>query len=504
VVTLSRLSVGRPLPGALPAFVPIDDGQRAVLRSNARRATPKAVLEEALDRYEASLAERLETVHPGDPDALGLRPVPGAEKIEGGTKPMFEMIDRDGRPYLLKAAPAFLVDAEILSYQIARALGRPAVPAIRCEIALDNSIKVSGVLRPKLHFDQHEQLAADTRKWTPLQREVMVRGHPLEWLLDNLDSHEGQYALIDGVGYPLNIDWDRSFEHLGTSRLSRYSRHRPWLPNLKNFLYADYVAGRVDLDFTGLLREAERIRDLPAEAILPKLEAYAEARDWTEARKKRFVKRMAQRKENIVEEFTAFVNRLQSEREARTGLVAGEGWSPLRLLVRRAKDRFAHVEQSIRLGPIGEGLREMKKNQAGFEEIERAAAAPKDALFRSRLPLPFDAVPIGVQDGLLSVDGDLLHTEDNEVIDVVLMPDGELLGATRASDEPPSHAWLAGGGAVAAAAELRSDQGKVVELADRQSDYPLSEAHFAQLLAEMAERKIPMDSARVVTNNSDE
>ena len=511
MLSVPRLTIGRLQPVEGPSLVPLLAKEKAVLRSGARHAVPADVLDRAIRSYEEKLSRTLEAMHPRSPELLGLMPAPGAEKIAGGTKPMFELEARDGSRFLLKAAPPELVDAEILGYEIARALERPAVPAVRCEIDVEGGGRVSGVLRPKLEFDPTEQLPTDTRAWSPLQREVMLRGHPLEWLLDNLDGHEGQYALLDGIGYPLNIDWDRALEHEGTTRLSRHSKHRPWLPNLKNFLYADYVSGRIDLDFSGMLREAERIRDLPLKKFYRRLYSYAESRGWSDVRRDRFVDRMIHRKQNIVPEFTAFVQRLESEREARTGLVPGKGWSVWSLLARSAKDGIARVEQQVRLSPLGDSLREMSKRQAAIGRIDwssepvhggrvRRAEAPKDALFHSRLPLPFDAIPSAVQDGLLSLDGDLLDTADNEVVDVVLMPDGQLFGAARDSSSPPTHAWLAGGGPVAAAAEMKGEHGKLVELSDHQTDYPLSEAHFAQLLDEITDRKVAIDHARVLTN----
>ena len=184
-----------------------------------------------------------------------------------GSKPILMLRDDAGERWVFKAADPPLALAEQAAYRL-RTLGeRPCVPALATEIPLPDVGLASGVLKPFVELASDAELTIDTVRWTDLQRAVMLREHVWEWWLGDLDANAGQYALFGPERYPVKLDWDRALCPIRPGPPSRFDRYRPMLPNVRGFLYADWLENEIELDLHHLMIEARHIARLPSERV---------------------------------------------------------------------------------------------------------------------------------------------------------------------------------------------------------------------------------------------
>ncbi|MEQ9498726.1 MAG: hypothetical protein RIT81_17745 [Deltaproteobacteria bacterium] len=233
-----------------------------------------------------------------------------------GTKPIHFLEDADGDAFVLKVAPPALVAAEIFADRLRTLAGRPSCPVVAKTIELDGET-LSGALKPRLDVDFGRHLPIDTQQWSALQRAVVLRDHPWDWLLLNIDTHLEQYVLTGEEDVPLNVDWDRAmFQPTeGRRRLDRFEEHRLFTRSpLKNHLYDDYIGRRIDLDLSLLTREAARIDALPNEDVAPLVRDLLAALE-PDDRPPRFLMQFLARKHTLVDDFDRFADRLDAERE---------------------------------------------------------------------------------------------------------------------------------------------------------------------------------------------
>jgi hypothetical protein len=299
-------------------------------------------------RQSASIGARV--FYPTEPEAQRL-----------GSKPLWSLRDAQGRRFVLKLADPALLAAEQAAYELRRLARRPAVPARIVEIDVEGFGRVQGLLKPFLEFDPARELPSDTRTWSELQRRVLLLEHAWEWFLDNLDTNTSQYALLGEEGYPLNIDWDRSFALDGGSPLDRFAKYRATLPNARTFLYADYVEGRIGLKFRLLEREAQRIRRLPREQVRRIVEPLARARHADPERVEELVRRTLLRQANIEHEVRFFIHSLKQERRQLAVARRLKVKDRLRGIARLAWKRWQVALDAAARGPIGSAGRHLVK-----------------------------------------------------------------------------------------------------------------------------------------------
>jgi hypothetical protein len=318
--------------------------------------------ENSVDRLGARIREALEARHLASVETELLRPLDAADAERSGSKPLIRLTDPQGRRYVLKLAPAELVAAEVCAYELRSLGGRPSVPVRAVDVALPGGARASGVLKTFLEFDLELQLSNDSRTWSELQRCVILREHAWDWFLDNMDTNTTQYALLGVEGYPLNIDWDRSFASEAQSEFSRFAKYRSTLPNARTFLYSDYVEGRVLLNFAFLRQEARLIRKLPTEAVRRSLRAYALRRyPGDPAQAEQFVLRAIERKRRIEREAEEFVRRLRAERAVLAGAPQEDLLGKVALFPRFAWNHWQKALDTIGRGPVGTTARRALK-----------------------------------------------------------------------------------------------------------------------------------------------
>jgi hypothetical protein len=229
-----------------------------------------------------------------------------------GSQPQYALEDAAGRRYLFKLAPSEQIAAEVFAGRV-RELGRQLhVPAVRRTLLLDGSPRV-GLLQPRV--DVVGALPKDPRQWTAVQCESVLRDHPWEWIVGNLDTHVDQYVLVGDHGLPINIDWDRSLLDLEGDAPTRFDRRSATILPAHNHLYAEYVGGRIELDFFGMRREAHRIAAIPFGQLREFLDAWAAETQASPELRARVTDRLRQRHDSIARAFDEFVVGLERERD---------------------------------------------------------------------------------------------------------------------------------------------------------------------------------------------
>jgi hypothetical protein len=163
-----------------------------------------------------------------------------------------------------------------------------------------------------------ERLPTSPKEWTDIQCETMLREHPWEWLLGNLDTHIDQYVLYGPGKLPLNIDWDHALRDLHLEELDRFTKRSAAVAPIRNALYDAFAAGSIELDFSGMRREVRRIARLD-DAKLRRLLS-----DWSRARGNEgeidtadATHLFLQRKRAIGTRFRRFIRSLLRERRLR-------------------------------------------------------------------------------------------------------------------------------------------------------------------------------------------
>lgn len=327
----------------------------------------------ALERLEREVAERVDAGQLASVEADALRPLDG-EAGRMGSKPLFHLEDGQGQRFVFKVGEPALMTAEEIAYRLRRLGGRAAVPARRMRIRLPvegESRELDGLLKPFLEFDVERELETDTTTWSEVTRRVMLREQAWEWFLDNLDTNTSQYAILDPHEYPLNIDWDRSFATAATAELTRFAKYKPQLPNARTFLYADYVEGKIHLDFSVLEREARRIRSMPEPRARELLEEYAAVAFAEPSEAASFVTRALDRKRQISGVVARFVGELRRERRAHQAASARGFVARARVALLVLWDRWQLVLNAVLRGPVGHAGRALLKFLRGRASLPR-------------------------------------------------------------------------------------------------------------------------------------
>lgn len=239
-----------------------------------------------------------------------------AERPAAGSRPACVVRSPDGRRFFFKSSPPGHVAAEILSFDVRRLGRRPAVATAARSLELPGLGEVAGMVQP---FLEHagDRLPTDPCVWSELQREVMLREHPWEWLLGNLDTHVDQYVLFGPAHMPLNIDWDHALEDLSIEHLDRFTKRNPAVAPIRNALYDAYARGDVALDFAGVRHQVRRIARLDERALRRALAAWAERAGVEEAVHRDVAERLIRRKRGIGPTFRVLLRDLRRERLAR-------------------------------------------------------------------------------------------------------------------------------------------------------------------------------------------
>ena len=314
-----------------------------------------------VERLGDRIASALESRNLASVDTARLRPT-DSELARPGTKLLLTLADPKGHEYVLKIAEPALVAAEVCAYELRQLGRRPVVPVRAVTVEVPSGGIVGGALKPFIEVDPEARLSNDTRTWSELQRSVMLREHAWEYLLDNLDTNAGQYALLGAESYPIDMDWDRAFASDGTSRLSRFAKYRSTLPNARTFLYVDYVEARISLNFGFLRAEARHIRRLPESRVREILERYAAVRFGTDAAAAReFVSRVLDRKRTIERDVQRFIGELRAERrELSVGKPRGLAVRT-RALGRRFWNTWQKALDAVGRGSVGTAARHVLK-----------------------------------------------------------------------------------------------------------------------------------------------
>lgn len=290
-------------------------------------------------------------------EVLPLELVPN-DGPSAGSRPQTVFRDEQDRHYLFKLAPPEQIAAELFAARLRALARRLHVPVARRTLELPELGGVTGMLQPMIPVVG--ALDPDPLCWSRLQHEQLLREHPWEWLLGNLDTHIDQYVLVGDHRLPINIDWDHSLCDLGQTRLTRFNRRSATIAPIRNLLYAEYVVGRIDLDFFGMALQVRKVAELPDAAIVELINLYAAELELSDDARQRLAERMLARKASLVADFDELIESLEHERDDNFGVAK----TPRTYLVRIAADmqdawqRFVIVVLHARvLRPLLRGYR---------------------------------------------------------------------------------------------------------------------------------------------------
>lgn len=269
-----------------------------------------------------------------------------ASELTAGSRPQVVLRDRGGRRYLFKLAPPDQIAAELLAYRTRRALRRLHVPAARRTMKLPELGEREGLVQPMIPHHQ-ARLSTDPLHWTALATEHLLREHPWEWLLANLDTHVDQYVLVGPHRLPINIDWDHTLVDLDVEALDRFNKRSATVAPIRNLFYSEYVAGRVRGDFYGMLLEARRIEARLSDRRLSTLvNRYCDELALGRERRRELVSRLLRRKRGLPAAFDAFVAELDHDRRVTLG-VATSRKTAVEQLAARAQDAWQRLSITV-------------------------------------------------------------------------------------------------------------------------------------------------------------
>jgi hypothetical protein len=265
-----------------------------------------------------------------------------------GSRPACVLVDAQGHRYFFKAAERGHVAAEIFACEVRRLGRRPAIATAARSLELPGLGRQDGMLQPMVPH-AGRRLPLDPRAWTGLQREIMLREHPWEWLLANLDTHVDQYVLYGPAQIPLNVDWDHALEDLELLELDRFTKRHIAVAPIRNALYDAYVSGDVALNLTGLRREVRRVARLDDGKLEVLFREWAAQTALSPEQTERGWRIFSFRKRSILRTFRRLIDSLRRERAIRTSpdhslplrehavLLTRDAWQ--RLVIERLHDR---------------------------------------------------------------------------------------------------------------------------------------------------------------------
>lgn len=248
---------------------------------------------------------------------MSLELVP-ADGPNAGSRPQSILRDTNDRRYMFKLAPPEQIAAELFAARLRSRANRLHVPTARRSFQMPELGLVVGMLQPMVPVVGN--LEPNVLRWSRVQHEMLLREHPWEWLLGNLDTHLDQYVLVGEHRIPINIDWDHSLVDLDQTQLTRFNRRSATVAPIRNLLYAEYVLGRLDLDFFGMSLQARKVADLPDSAVAEVVEQHAAELGLSADARCELAMRMLERKANLVADFDALVRSLEQERDENLGV----------------------------------------------------------------------------------------------------------------------------------------------------------------------------------------
>lgn len=269
-----------------------------------------------------------------------------AEQLAAGSRPQVTFRDARGRRYLFKLAPPEHIAAEIFAYRMRRGLRCLHVPTARRTESLPELGAQEGMIQP-LIAHRNERLAPNPAEWRSVTTEYLLREHPWEWLLANLDTHVDQYVLVGPKRVPINIDWDHALQDLAVTKLDRFNMRSATVAPIRNLFYSEYVAGKVEGDFYGMLLEARRIDMRLTDSLVQTLTAqYCDELAMEPNGRALVIEQVLERKRNLPASFDRFVAGLELERRETLGMVPLQR-SRAEVMASRVQDAWQRIAITV-------------------------------------------------------------------------------------------------------------------------------------------------------------
>ena len=244
----------------------------------------------------------------------------------GGTGKMYSYIDGNGQEWIFKPAQSKSGNPEVFRVYI-----QEAGYKIQGIVDPDTAVLVgTGEIDGKFGAFQKRIAsindAIDLKNWqytsdqlspgiaTQLQRE-----HVTDWLINNLDSHGGNFVM-DNTGRLIGVDKEQAFRYIskeGSQQMS-YSFH----PNatygetepIYNTLYRRFAKGEIDLDLQDTLTYIKRVETIPDSQYREIFRDYAESLHGKGKIAEDLLDQIVERKDKLREDYRQFYADLLTER----------------------------------------------------------------------------------------------------------------------------------------------------------------------------------------------
>lgn len=308
----------------------------------------QAIVRISLDQAVGTLRQQVWSRLPNEAELeqMPLELETSAEELAAGSRPQVMFRDGRGRRYLFKLAPPDHIAAEIFAYRMRRVLRCLHVPTARRTETLPELGAQEGMIQP-LIAHRNERLPPDPAQWHAVTTEYLLREHPWEWLLANLDTHVDQYVLVGPRRIPVNIDWDHALQDLAVTKLDRFNMRSATVAPIRNLFYSEYVAGKVEGDFYGMLLEARRIDVRLTDPLVERLTAqYCDELALEPGRRAETIEQVLGRKRSLPAAFDRFVADLELERSETLGVVPIQR-SRAELMASRIQDAWQRMAITV-------------------------------------------------------------------------------------------------------------------------------------------------------------
>lgn len=245
------------------------------------------------------------------------------EMCPGGTKKKPILVDESGTRYIFKVNPSTARNAVQQAVGDLSGLIVPQGEFVPCA-AIEYKGQKGSIQVEVDRKGDGKQLGFTPQALTPQQKRDVQREAVLDWVFSNHDGHRGNVLLLNN-GRMLGVDKEQAFRYMvqepDKERLSvdyhpnsQYGEEEPF----KNTVYRAFAQGKIDLDLNDVLPYVQQVESISddkwREAVTPYVDALAQEKGFSAAKKSKLMERILARKTNTREDFRKFFSGLLTQR----------------------------------------------------------------------------------------------------------------------------------------------------------------------------------------------
>jgi hypothetical protein len=190
-----------------------------------------------------------------------------------------------------------------------------------------------GTLQPVIPGEPGTLVGVDPHKLSPQEKIDVATEHVLDWLGSQHDSHGANFLRVDG--HIIGIDKEQGFRYFGSpGQYGNDVLSDTWQPPgnpetpYYNQFWGDWKAKKFDFDPQTMAKAIEDVEALDDDEYMKTYEAYADALPQLAnkpVQKKEFLQAVLARKQNIRNDFEAFLTKMYQQKTGETGKFSFKG-----------------------------------------------------------------------------------------------------------------------------------------------------------------------------------